>query len=127
MARPLATVSTGAAPLDSSVFPAAAEAGFEKSFAQLEGGALTAGAGPAAVDSDSAGFSESSAVTSCSGALSVAASPFTGFSARAGLASLVFALGSDGRAGAGVAEERVAGRFVEVEVALVAVLARDRC
>jgi hypothetical protein len=110
-----------------SVFPAAAEAGFEKSFAQLEGGALTAGAGSAATDSGSVGFSETSAATVCSGALSVATSPFVGFSARAGLASLVLALGSDGRAGAGTAEERVAGRFVAVEVALVAVLVRDRC
>jgi hypothetical protein len=39
----------------------------------------------------------------------------------------VFALGNDGIAGAGAAEERVAGRFVAVEVALVAVLVRDRC
>jgi hypothetical protein len=40
---------------------------------------------------------------------------------------LGLALGSDGRAGAGTAEDRVAGRFVAVEVALVAVLVRDRC
>lgn len=124
---PLTAVSTGAAPLATSDFAAAAEAGFEKSFAQLEGGALAAGAGSVAADSDSAGFSEDSDTVTSSGALSVATSPLAGFSASTGLASLVLALGRDGRAGTGTAEVRAAGRFVAVEVALVAVLVRDRC
>lgn len=127
MSFPLTAASGGTTPLAPSVFPVAAEAGLEKSFAQLEGGALTAGTGSAATGSDSAGLSETSPVVVSSGALSGATSPLVGFSARAGLASLVLVLGSEGRAGAGTAEERVAGRFVAVDVALVAVLVRDRC
>ena len=108
--------------------PEATAEDLAKRFAQLEGGARGGGLNATSVapESDSVVVAAVSVDAVLGLTVSPDASPFNGFSARTGLASLVVGLGRAGTTGTTGTAERVGVLLAFVEAVLVAVSVRGR-